>query len=317
MLSQQHISPQTPTGATLAPGGATFRVWAPQASAVYLHGRFGTQIFEELADDRLLAKDGRGYWSGFQDGARDGDRYRFWIEGAGSRGYKRDPYARELDPGARELKSANFPNCFAILRDADGFPWHDQDFETPDFSDMIVYQLHVGTFAIRKPGVCSTFLDVALKIPYLAELGINVLQPLPVDEQESNPNMGYSGADLFSPDFPYVAVDDLPFYLAKLNELYAAKGRSPIALENIQSGPGSSRRWSISAISTASPSSSTWSTTTPAASRPMVSSMTTACITWIAASTAATTTTASISPTRTAAPAGSPLRCGTTTSRNS
>lgn len=231
MLSQLHISPQTPTGATLAPGGATFRVWAPQASAVYLHGRFGAQAFDQLADDRLLAKDGRGYWTGFQNGARDGDHYHFWVEGAGSRGYKRDPYARELDP-------RNFPNCFAILRAGDSFPWHDQDFVTPDFSDMIVYQLHVGTFAIRKPGVASTFLDVALKIPYLADLGINVLQPLPVDEQEANPNMGYSGADLFSPDFPYVAVEDLPFYLAKLNELYAAKGRSPIALADIESGPG-------------------------------------------------------------------------------
>lgn len=231
MLSQQHISPQTPTGATVQGHGATFRVFAPQASAVYLHGRFGAHEFDQPTEDRLLTKDGRGYWSGYQEGARDGDRYRFWVEGAGSRGYKRDPCARELAP-------ANFPNCFAILRATDGFPWHDQHFVTPDFSDMIVYQLHIGTFAIRKPGVASNFLDVALKIPYLADLGINVLQPLPVDEQEANPNMGYSGADLFSPDFPYVAVDDLPFYLAGLNELYVARGRTPIALADIQSGPG-------------------------------------------------------------------------------
>jgi len=231
VLSQQHISPQTPTGATLQPGGATFRVWAPQASAVYLHGRFGAQSFDQLTDDRLLKKDNRGYWTGYQDGARDGDRYRFWVEGAGSRGYKRDPYARELDP-------ENFPNCFAILRARDGFPWHDQGFTTPEFSDMIVYQLHVGTFAIRRPGIASNFLDVALKIPYLADLGINVLQPLPVDEQEAHPNMGYSGADLFSPDFPYVAVENLPFYLAEINALYNARGQSPIALADIASGPG-------------------------------------------------------------------------------
>src|SRR3977135_1946874 len=103
---------------------------------------------------------------------------------------------------------------------------------------MIVYQLHVGTYAIPRPGVSSPFLDVALKIPYLADLGINVLQPLPVDEQESNPNMGYSGADLFSPDFPYIAVEDLPFYLEALNQLYAARQKAPIALSDIQSAPG-------------------------------------------------------------------------------
>ena len=230
MLSRQHISPQTPTGATLVADGATFRVWAPEASAVYLHGIFGGEVFDRLTDDRLLQKDERGYWTGYQAGALDGDRYRFWVQGKGSSGYKRDPRARELDP-------ENFPNCFGILRRL-GFPWHDQDFVTPDFSDMIIYQFHVGTFAIPRPGVCSTFLDIALRIPYLADLGINVLQPLPIDEQECNPNMGYGGADLFSPDFPYVATADLPAYLTKLNALYAAKQKSGLTLPDIQSGPG-------------------------------------------------------------------------------
>jgi 1,4-alpha-glucan branching enzyme len=230
VLSQQNISAQTPTGATLIAAGATFKVWAPEAAAVYLQGIFGGQVFDQPIDDRLLQKDARGYWTGYQAGARDGDRYRFWVQGAGSSGTKRDP-------SARELEAENFPDCFAILRAGD-FPWHDQDFVTPDFSDMIAYQLHVGTFAIRKPGVCSNFLDVALKIPYLENLGINVLQPLPVDEQENNPNMGYGGADLFSPDFPYVAATDLPFYLEQLNALYAAKQKSAIALADIASGPG-------------------------------------------------------------------------------
>jgi 1,4-alpha-glucan branching enzyme len=103
---------------------------------------------------------------------------------------------------------------------------------------MVVYQLHVGTYAIRKAGVTSNFLDVASKVSYLADLGINVLQPLPIDEQEANPSMGYGGADLFSPDFPYVAIEDLPDYLAMINGLYAAKQVAPIRLEHIQSGPG-------------------------------------------------------------------------------
>jgi 1,4-alpha-glucan branching enzyme len=230
VLSQANISAQTSAGATLLADGATFRLWAPEADAVYLHGIFGGQVFEEVSCDRLLQKDPRGYWTGYQDGARDGDRYRFWVQGKGSSGYKRDPRARELE-------QQNFPNCFGILRDG-SFPWHDQDSVTPDFSDMIVYQLHVGTYAISTPGVCSTFLDVALKIPYLADLGINVLQPLPIDEQECNPSIGYGGADLFSPDFPYIAVVDLPTWLEKINALYAAKQKSGLTLADVRSGPG-------------------------------------------------------------------------------
>jgi 1,4-alpha-glucan branching enzyme len=231
MLSQQNISSATPAGAELIPGGASFRFWAPGAMAVYLNGIFGDRVYDQQTEDRLLKKDASSYWSGFQEDARDGDKYRFWVNGEGSSGYKRDPRARELEP-------AGFPNSFSILRETDDFPWHNSGFVTPDFSDMIVYQLHVGTFAIRKNGISSNLLDVACKVAYLADLGINVLQPLPIDEQEANPSMGYGGADLFSPDFPYVAVvDDLPSYLVTINSLLAAKQLTPFQLEDISSGP--------------------------------------------------------------------------------
>ena len=234
MISQQNVSGATPMGANLVPGGgATFRVWAPRATSVYLYGVFGGSPLEGQTDGSLMAKDGAGYWSGFVAGAREGDLYRFWVDGPGSSGFKRDPYAREL------AQDAPFPTCSSILRSATAYPWHDAAFVTPDFSNMIVYQLHVGTYAIRKPGVASTFLDVIGKIPYLAELGVNVLQPLPVDETETDPSMGYNGADLFSPDFPYVVTDAaaLASYLATVNGLLAQKGQAPLAAGDLASGP--------------------------------------------------------------------------------
>jgi 1,4-alpha-glucan branching enzyme len=231
MLSQQNISPATPTGTRLLPGGATFRVFAPRATAAYLHGSFAGVVYDQQTEDRLLSKDASGYWTGFQPGAQDGDLYRFWVVGQGSSGYKRDPYARELE-------AAGFPDCASILRASEAYPWHDSGFRTPDFSDLIIYQLHIGTYAIRSAGIASNFLDVASKIPYLAALGINLLQPLPIDEQEVNPSMGYGGADLYSPDFPYIAgAADLPGYLATLNGLLASKQLAPLELEDIRSGP--------------------------------------------------------------------------------
>jgi 1,4-alpha-glucan branching enzyme len=232
MLAQDNIDATTPAGATLLPGGASFRVWAPRAAAVYLNGNFGGATFDAQTEDRLLLNDGTGYWTGFQAGAIDGDTYRFWVAGVGASGYKRDPYARELSP-------EGFPNCFSILRATDKFPWHDATFRTPDFSNMVIYQLHIGTYAISKPNIASNILDIAAKVPYLAALGINVLQPLPVDEQEANPSMGYGGADLFSLDFPYIAAeDDLPDYLATINDILTAKALAPLRLADISSGPG-------------------------------------------------------------------------------
>ena len=180
-------------------GGATFRAWAPRATAVYVNGVFGGTPRTGQTDDLLMVKDGNGYWTGFIPDAQDGDPYHFWVVGAsGSSGYKRDPYAREM------ATDSPFPTCSCLIRSATAYPWHDSAFVTPDFSNMIIYQLHIGTYAPSAPGVASTFLDVIGKIEYMVALGINVLQPLPIDEMETDPSMGYNGADYFSPDFPYV-----------------------------------------------------------------------------------------------------------------
>ena len=242
MISQVNCTATTPMGATLvsdqglAGGGATFRVWAPRALAVYLNGVFSGVSRTGQTPNLLLAKDANGYWSGFVAEAADGDTYIYYVVGAGSSGIKRDPYARELanDP------AAPFPICNAILRSAKAYPWHDASFRTPDFADMVVYQLHIGTYAPASPGQASTFLDVLEKIPYLAALGVNVVQPLPVYEEEDSPSqgypgLGYQGADLYSPEFDYTVYDAaaLAGYLTTINRLLAAKGFAPMTLADI------------------------------------------------------------------------------------
>lgn len=234
MISQANISPNTPMGANLlSGGGATFRAWAPLANAVYINGTFGGSSMTGQSANLLLAKDANGYWTGFVPDAREADPYRFWVEGPGGKGYKRDPYARELSPASA------FPNCDSLIRSPSSYPWHDSAFVTPDFGNMIIYQLHVGTYNPAKPGAASTFLDIVGKIPYLVALGINVLQPLPIDEMETDPSMGYNGADLFSPDFPYVLTDPVALnqYLKAINGLLADKGLAPLALADITPGP--------------------------------------------------------------------------------
>src|SRR4051812_33521717 len=97
-------------GANLVSGGATFRVWAPRASAVFLNGVFDGAASNGQTPDLLLSKDANGYWAGFLAGANEGDLYRYWVVGPGSAGYKRDPYARGL------AKDAPFPSSSSIIR---------------------------------------------------------------------------------------------------------------------------------------------------------------------------------------------------------
>ena len=74
--SQLHINSNTPLGANLVSGGATFRTWAPSALEVYVAlkqpGERASAAFLKNPSD-LLVKDDNGYWGGFVPGIKDGD----------------------------------------------------------------------------------------------------------------------------------------------------------------------------------------------------------------------------------------------------
>ena len=220
--SLQHIHPGTPMGATLVADGATFRVWAPHAREVYVVGDFNSR---QRSDASLLTRDELGHWRGFVRGARDRQRYMFYVVGDGSEGPKRDPYARELQ--------APFPSD-CIIRCAD-FPWHDCGFVTPAFHDFVIYQLHVGTFFTPNlPARGGTFLDVARKLPYLAALGVTAVQLMPIQEFQTTFSLGYNGTDYFSPEMDF-AVDDnaLPLYAESVNRLLDARGAARYRVEDL------------------------------------------------------------------------------------
>ncbi len=230
-LTQNHISTQTPMGANLIGGGATFRVWAPRAKDVYLvlgSGAFGPYAKRDA--DRLT-KLGEGHWAGFAPGVVDGQQYKFFVVGEGGEGYKRDPYARELtsDPG--------YPHSNCVVRDPGRFPWHDADHRTPDFSDLVVYQLHVGTFyGPDRAGREAKFLDVLSKLDHLVALGVNAVEPLPIVEFPSPRSMGYDGSDLYSPEMDYAVPDgEIEGYRWRVNDLLAARGKPPLAADQLSS----------------------------------------------------------------------------------
>jgi 1,4-alpha-glucan branching enzyme len=227
--SQEHIGPSTPLGATLVDGGAIFRTWAREALEVYVAfddpGRQGSEVWQKNPDDLLLG-DRNGYWSGFFPGVADGDRYRFYVVGKGSKGFKRDPYARELEMDG-------YPDCRCIVRDPSSFVWRDADFRPPAFSDLIVYQFHFGVFYAKddqgrdvRPGRVCKFLDVVDRIEYFADLGVNAIMPLPFQEYQTENSLGYNGTDPFSPEMDYaVRAADLGPYVRRVNRLYRQKGR--------------------------------------------------------------------------------------------
>jgi 1,4-alpha-glucan branching enzyme len=220
-LRQMHLL-QAPMGGTLVPGGATFRVFAPHARAVHVCGDFNDWAQD---DSCKLAPIGNGNWAVFIPALKDGDPYMYFVEGEGSSGLKRDPHARMLtvDPP--------FPHSHSVLRNPAAFPWHDHQFTPGPFNELVMYQLHVGTFDIRPGQTDGCFLDVVERVPHLAALGVNAIELLPVQEFPTAFSMGYNGTDLFSPETQYGEADPdkLADYVARINEILTAAGQAPYA----------------------------------------------------------------------------------------
>lgn len=169
------------------------------------------------------------HWVGFILGVEDRQRYKLRVHGPAGPGWKRDPFARELTtpwPG----------DC--IVR-ATGFPWHGTGFVTPRFHDFVIYQLHVGAFYApnwqASADAAGTFLDVADKVPYLADLGVTALQLMPIQEFDGNFGLGYAGTDYYSPEMAFGVADAaLPAYRVRLNALLAQKGQAPYTFDEIR-----------------------------------------------------------------------------------
>ena len=228
-------------GATVWPDGTGFRTWAPNAKAVSVVAgsaliASGNSSWRPAPEDGL-APLGDGSWGGFLTGAGDGDPYMFFVEGAGSSGWKRDSYAREL------TISPAFPDGYCVVRDPKRYSWRDEAWLSPRFNDLVLYQLHVGTWwaqdetgrdvRVEREG---TFLDVVEKLEHLRSLGVNAIQLLPIQEFETAFSMGYNGVDYFSPEGAYiVAADQLGWRLAHVNLMLERFGKLPLTATELSS----------------------------------------------------------------------------------
>jgi 1,4-alpha-glucan branching enzyme len=218
MTTLQPDLTHAPVGGTLVAGGATFRIWAPRAKNVYVSGTFNGWKQDASC---LLNQIGEGHWAGFFPGLNDGDQYLFFVDGVGTSNFKRDPRSRAL------TFLPQFPGSNCLLRNPSRFPWHETGFRPPAFNDAIIYQLHIGTYLIQAGSKDGSFLDVISKIPYLAALGVNVIEPLPIQEFQTEFSLGYNGVDFFSPENEYGEADEtkLQAYLNTANAILQQAGQ--------------------------------------------------------------------------------------------
>jgi maltooligosyltrehalose trehalohydrolase len=167
-------------GANLEPGGVRFRVWAPSAA------RVDVVIEGPRGREHLLAPDAEGYHSAVVPGLGAGARYRYRLDGG----------VCYPDPASRfQPEGVHGPS---EVVDTAGFGWTDREWRGLDAGDLVIYELHVGTFT--GPGTFEAAID---RLDELARLGVTAIEIMPVAEFAGRRSWGYDGVDLFAPETAY------------------------------------------------------------------------------------------------------------------
>ena len=165
-------------GAIRARGETLFRVWAPQAREVKV-------VFEESQERPLaLKRDPDGYFTGAT--AAHVSLYKYRVDGTG-------PWP---DPCSRfQPQGVHGPS---MIVDPTAFQWSDSKWHGVRLPGQVIYELHIGTFTPQ-----GTFDAAAEKLQYLRELGVTMLEVMPVAECPGRWNWGYDGVQLFAPYHVY------------------------------------------------------------------------------------------------------------------
>lgn len=154
----------------LGQGRCRFTVWAPFLTAASVH--------VVAPDDRLvpMEKDDRGYWEVVAPDVLPGSQYLFRLDSE-----------RDRPDPASHLQAGDVHGPSEVVDQA-SFPWDDKEWEAIPVEEMIIYEMHVGTFTPE-----GTFDAIIPRLDELHSLGVNAVEIMPVAQFPGGRNWGYDG----------------------------------------------------------------------------------------------------------------------------
>ena len=175
-------------------GGVTFRVWAPNATSVFVAGQFNsfstasTPLGKEMSNSVFT-----GVWSADVQGASAGQQYKYYINSTNGSAYKNDPRARWLTgPGTGSGSNS-------IVYNFTNFNWRNDNLTPPALGDLFIYELHIGTF--YPSASTNKFISATNRLDYLKSLGVNAVEVMPIAEfGNGGTSWGYDPAQPFAVD---------------------------------------------------------------------------------------------------------------------
>ncbi|HWA96562.1 MAG TPA: malto-oligosyltrehalose trehalohydrolase [Terracidiphilus sp.] len=164
----------------------SFRVWAPKAESVQL-------ILDNDQPHTLpMQPEANGCFGLEVEGIQSGTLYRYQMAG-------HDPWP---DPASRfQPQGVHGPS--QVVNPC-AFSWSDADWTGINRENLVLYELHVGTFTPE-----GTFTAATQKLPYLRNLGVTAIELMPIADFPGSRNWGYDGVSLYAPAHCYGTPDEL------------------------------------------------------------------------------------------------------------
>lgn len=168
--------------------GTSFRVWAPHAQWVGVEGDFNDWDAERAP----MVSEGNGHWYADLPDARPGHQYKYRLRNGEQDLHRVDPYAREVTNSVGN----------GVIHDHGAYDWEGDEFHLTGHHELVVYETHVGSFASDGNGP-GDLHDAAGRLDHLVNLGVNVVQLMPVMEFAGDLSWGYNPAHIFAVESAY------------------------------------------------------------------------------------------------------------------
>jgi maltooligosyltrehalose trehalohydrolase len=172
----------------------TIKVWAPHASSL--------KLVVAGKNDIPLVKMQYGFWQANCPDIEPGDRYKLKVN---NNAQFPDPASLSQPEGVHGFSEAINLNSIRTIKD--------QNWKGISTSDLIIYELHAGTFTPE-----GTFKALKNKLPYLKDLGINAISLMPVAAFPGERNWGYDGVFPFAVQASYGGAFELAHLVKSCHE---------------------------------------------------------------------------------------------------
>ncbi len=181
-------APLRSQGADVVADGVRYRTWCKHNSADVLILDEAGAVLRTIP----LDPEGRGYFSAVDAAGEAGDLYQYRF--GESQGWP-DPASRFQPAGVHGP---------SIVVDPTTYDWTDDTWTAPPYTELIIYELHVGTFTPE-----GTFRGTIERLEHLVALGVNAVELMPLGDFPGERNWGYDGVMLYAPSRAYGTPDDL------------------------------------------------------------------------------------------------------------